>query len=342
MNKYNQDISNIIYHLKKREINFFKGKNILILGSDGFIGKYFVQFFYSLIQNNINVKIDCVDNHISSIKLKKNLFKSRSINFYSKDILDFKTNKRYDLIIFLAGIASPKIYKKLPLPSLEVSYLGAKKYLKKSLKDKSLFVFFSSSEVYGNPTKSNIPTKENYYGNVNSYGPRACYDEGKRVGETLCYIFKEYYNCKIKVIRPFNVFGPGMDKNDDRVIPKFARLINKNVPITIYNNGNQTRSFCYISDAMTGFIKVICSGKVGEIYNVGNDKEEVSMNQLANKFQKIFTNKKIKIKKISYPNSYPSNEPQRRCPNLSKLYKDTGYKPKTTLQNSLRNFMKYF
>ena len=94
--------------------------------------------------------------------------------------------------------------------------------------------------------------------------------------------------------------------------------------------------------SFTGFIKVICSGKVGEIYNVGNDKEEVSMNQLANKFQKIFTNKKIKIKKISYPNSYPSNEPQRRCPNLSKLYKDTGYKPKTTLQNSLRNFMKYF
>ena len=86
MNKYNQDISNIIDHLKKREINFFKGKNILILGSDGFIGKYFIQFFYSLIQNKIDVKIDCVDNHISSIKLKKNFFKSRSINFYSKDI----------------------------------------------------------------------------------------------------------------------------------------------------------------------------------------------------------------------------------------------------------------
>ena len=185
------------------------------------------------------------------------------------------------MIIFLAGIASPTIYKKYPIESLEVSYLGAKKFLEKSKKDKSIFIFFSSSEIYGNPNIKNIPTKETYYGNVNSFGPRSCYDEGKRVGETLCYIYKTYLKTNVKIIRPFNVFGPGMSKNDDRVIPRFVRSLKNNKPLTIYNHGKQTRSFCYITDAMIGFIKVIVNGKLGQIYNVGNDKEEVSMNKLA-------------------------------------------------------------
>ena len=321
--------------LNERENLFFKGKKILLLGSDGFLGRYFVEYFNHLSKKNIKLYLDCVDNNISS--RQSNHKKNKYIKFYKSDVMNFSSKKKYDIVIFLAGIASPTIYKKYPIESLEVSYLGAKKFLEKSNKDKSEFIFFSSSEIYGNPNISNIPTKETYYGNVNSFGPRSCYDEGKRVGETLCYIYKNYFKTKVKIIRPFNVFGPGMSKNDDRVIPRFIRAMKKNKPLTIYNHGRQTRSFCYITDAMVGFIKVIVKGKLGEIYNVGNDNEEVSMNKLA-QLIKIISNKKVKIKNVNYPSNYPSNEPMRRCPNLKKIKTDTNFKPLYNLKDSLQKF----
>lgn len=342
MNIYNSDILEIFKSLNFQENNFFKNKKILLLGSDGFIGKYFLYYFDYLIKNKIKLQLHCVDNNISSSKFRLSEYNKKLIKFYHTDILKFNTKYKYDLVIFLAGIASPKIYKKFPIESLEVSYLGVKKFLDKCKKDKSTLVFFSSSEVYGNPNIKNIPTLETYYGNVNSYGPRACYDEGKRVGETLCYIHKEYYKTKLKVIRPFNVFGPGMNKQDDRVVPKFIRSLRRKKLLEIYNNGKQTRSFCYITDAMIGFLKVIVKGKNGNIYNVGNDKEEISMNKLARKIQLIFSDKKVKLRNIKYPNSYPSNEPQRRKPNIKKIYLDTGYKPKLSLKDSLERFIKYF
>ena len=335
---YNETFS-IYKRLNRSENRFFYNKNILLLGSDGFLGKSFLDYFKFLIKKKIYFKLDCVDNNISSLKQKKN--KNRYINYYNEDLNNFKRKKKYDIIIFLAGIASPTIYKKHPLEALEVSYLGAKKYLEYSKKDKSLFIFFSSSEIYGNPDLKNLPTNENYYGNVNSYGPRSCYDEGKRVGETLCYIYKEYYKTKVKIIRPFNVFGPSMNQNDDRVIPRFIRAIKNKKPLTVYNHGNQTRSFCYITDAMVGFIKVISKGKLGDVYNVGNDKDEVSMNTLSKQIKKIYKNK-ISIKKINYPNFYPSNEPMRRCPDLKKIKQDTNFKPNEKLKESLVKFISSF
>ena len=122
--------------------------------------------------------------------------------------------------------------------------------------------FLAQSEIYGNPNKINIPTKESYYGNVNSFGPRSCYDEGKRVGETLCYIYKTYFKTKVKIIRPFNVFGPGMSKNDDRVIPRFIRALKKNKPLKYITMADRLDLFCYITDAMLGFIKVIVKGSI--------------------------------------------------------------------------------
>lgn len=339
MSTISQETIEIFKILNEGENKFFKGKKILLLGSDGFLGKYFVEYFCYLLKKDIKLYLDCVDNNISSkqFNYKKNNF----IKFYKSDVMNFNSKKKYDITIFLAGIASPTIYKKYPIESLEVSYLGAKKFLEKSKNDKSEFVFFSSSEIYGNPNILNIPTKESYYGNVNSFGPRSCYDEGKRVGETLCYIYKTYFKTKVKIIRPFNVFGPGMSKNDDRVIPRFIRALKKNKPLKIYNHGRQTRSFCYITDAMLGFIKVIVKGKLGEIYNVGNDNEEISMNKLANLI-KIISNKKIKIKNINYPSNYPSNEPMRRCPNLRKIKTDTNFKLYYDLKTSLKKFIKTY
>ena len=115
----------------------------------------------------------------------------------------------------------------------------------------------STSEIYGNPENHAVPTKESYNGNVSSVGPRSCYDESKRLGETFCYIFNTYHNVHTNIIRPFNVYGPGMMSKDYRVLPNFASLIKQNKPIKIYGNGKQTRTFCYVSDALVGFIKII-------------------------------------------------------------------------------------
>ena len=163
--------------------------------------------------------------------------------------------------------------------------------------------------------KKNLPTRETYYGNVNSFGPRSCYDEGKRVGETLCYIYNKYYNCDIKIIRPFNVFGPLMDKNDYRIIPNIIKKISSNKKILIHGDGKQTRTFCYITDAITGFFKVIFRKNNNLIYNIGNPNSEINMINLVKTFDKIL-NKKNKFKLISYPNHYPADEPRRRCPDI--------------------------
>ena len=148
-------------------------------------------------------------------------------------------------------------------------------------------------------------------------GPRACYDESKRVGETLCYIFNIYYNLHTNIIRPFNVYGPGMGQKDYRIFPNFISNILNNKKLNIYGTGKQTRTYCYITDAIEGFLRVICFGKSGDAYNIGNNKPEVSVKQIYNILNKIH-NKKIKAKLINHPKSYPDDEPQRRCPDISK------------------------
>mgnify|MGYP001304472924 CR=1 FL=1 len=320
----------------------FRNKKILLIGANGFLGKYFVKTFESLIETKkINLLLDCYDNHISSRKSEFSLLsKNKNIKFFNADINNIKINKNYDFIIYLAGIASPFIYKKYPLETLSVCYLGVKNLLEKCKKDKSEFIFFSSSEIYGNPDKKNLPTKEIYYGNVNSFGPRSCYDEGKRVGETLCYIYKNYFNCKIKIIRPFNVFGPLMNKKDYRVIPNIINKIINKQKILIHGNGKQTRTFCYITDAMSGFYKIILNGKSGNIYNIGNPYNEISMIKLVKIFDKLL-NKKNNFKLINYPKHYPADEPKRRCPDITQAKKHTNYNPKISVTEGILRTLDY-
>ena len=339
-NFYKNDIFEIISGISdcKKKL---RNKKILLVGSNGFLGKYFTEVFKKLIdKDKIKFKLDCYDNFISS-KSDPDIPKyHKHIKFYKKDISKIKIKKKYDKIIFLAGIASPFIYKKYPIETLSVSYNGLENLLKHSLKYKSELIFFSSSEIYGNPDRKNIPTKETYYGNVNSFGPRSCYDEGKRVGETLCYIYKNYFNSKIKIIRPFNIFGPLMNKKDYRVIPNIINKINSNKKILIHGNGRQTRTFCYITDGMIGFLRIILLGKFGEIYNIGNQSNEISMINLVKIFDRLLK-KKNKFKLIDYPKNYPADEPMRRCPNINKAIKDTKYNPKISIKDGVHRVLKY-
>lgn len=333
----------ILKNLKISELKKIKNKKFLLLGSNGFLGRAFVEFFLEFEkstppQKKINFKLDCYD-------LSKNLDKNtRCVYFYKSNVLHKNIKKKYDYIIYLAGLASPEIYKKHPIETLEASYEGLKKFLYKAKKDASKIIFFSSSEIYGNPDNKNVPTKESYYGYVNSFGPRACYDEGKRVGETLCYIFNDKFKTNIKIIRPFNVYGPNMPPSDNRVIPKMLKTVYKKGLLEVYSNGKQTRSFCYINDAMVGFLKVILDDSKKIIFNVGNNNQEITIFELAKIIKEILNkkfNKTIKIKKITYPSYYPSDEPLRRCPDL-KLLKKLGYKPQIGIKNGLEKFIRNY
>ena len=197
------------------------------------------------------------------------------------------------------------------------------------------FIFFSSSEIYGDPPPEQIPTKETYRGFVTSVGSRSCYDESKRVGETICYIQSNYYNKKTAIIRPFNVYGPGMSLNDYRIIPNITRSLFLNEQLKIYNTGTQTRTYCYVTDAIKGFFKVIFKNEKFGIYNIGNDKGEISVLDLVKITEEVM-NVKVNCKITTYPKEYPADEPQRRCPDLTIAKKNLNYLPQISLKKGLK------
>ena len=334
-NLLKEDIFNIISNTKEIS-NFFSGKKILITGGNGFLGKYFIEVFKEY--NKILKKP--IELIVYDTNFKKNIYlKSSNISLIKKDVSKkFSLRKKLDIVVHAAGIASPFYYRKKPIETLDVAINGTKNCLEIAKKSNAKFIFFSSSEIYGDPDKLNVPTKETYRGNVSSMGPRACYDESKRLGETLCYIYNNYYKLHTNIIRPFNIYGPGMGQNDYRIFPNFISNILNNKELKIYGTGNQTRTYCYITDAVNGFLRVIYLGKSGEAYNIGNSKPEVSVKDIYNLLNKI-NDKKITAKFVSHPKSYPNDEPQRRCPNIMKAKKDLKYKTMINLENGLKKYL---
>ncbi len=331
------DIEEIAKSIKKIS-NRLEGKTIVITGGSGFLGRYILGTLIFLNENVLNkpCKIISIDNYITSSGSRIS-DSERYVEYIKHDVTKpLNLPGKVDYIMHAAGIASPIYYQKYQLETINVAVVGTTNMLELARKKKvKSFLFFSSSEIYGNPTPNAIPTKETYNGNVSPIGPRSCYDESKRLGETLCMTYHSVYKTPIKMVRPFNVYGPGLRASDYRVIPTFIFNGIKGKAIPVHANGKQTRTFCYISDAVAGFFKVLLSKKSGEVYNVGNDDNEIDMNKLAKILDKIFDNK-LNIKNISYPKGYPQGEPQRRCPDLSKIKKELGYNPNVDLEEGLR------
>ena len=313
------------------------GKVFLITGGSGFLGKYLVGALLYLNKHTLKkpAKIIVVDNYITSSK-KGNVLKNKFIRYIDRDVTkSVQINSHIDYIVHAAGIASPIYYKKYPLETIDVAIKGTRNMLELA-KEKGVksFLFFSSSEIYGDPIPSELPTKETYWGNVSSTGPRSLYDESKRLGETLCMVYYNYFQVPIKIVRPFNVFGPGMGSKDYRVVPNFIRCMLQKESLPVHGAGKQTRTFCYISDAVAGFFLTLFIGRPWEVYNVGSNQKEISMNKLAKIFQTI-SNEKIDIENVEYPTYYPLGEPYRRCPDVSKIKRELKYRPKVGLENGL-------
>jgi len=333
---------NCIFDSLKNKSDKLSGKKILISGGAGFLGTHFVQVINKLNQKQFKkpCKVHIIDRFIDKEK-KKELNKNKNFSFTEKDVskkLLIKT--KFDYIIHAAGIPTPSEYKIRPIETLDVSYFGTRYLVDLAKKMNSKFIFFSSSEIYGNPDGKHIPTPESYRGYVATTGGRSCYDEGKRIGETLSFAFYEHHGVHTNCIRPFNVYGPGMPQGDYRVLPNFALNILKNKPLKVFQPGTQTRTYCYVTDAMKGIFLVLLKGLPGEIYNIGIESPEITVLDLVKRVDKN-TDKKIKYQLIGYPNDYPDEEPQRRCPDLKKSKIQLGYKPNQSLDGGLKKFFNW-
>ena len=322
----------------------FSGKRILITGGRGFLGRYFTEVFqwlnkYVFWDLNIPLcELIVLDNFITAGEKGRDVSNSKDVAFVEHDIIKpFYPERPVDYILHAAGIASPYYYRQYPLETLEVATIGLTNMLKLARRqDDVKLLFFSSSEIYGDPDANNVPTKETYLGNVSCLGARACYDESKRLGETLVRIFHEKDGVHATIVRPFNVYGPGMQKTDYRVLPNFGARVMGGKPLHIYGDGKQTRTFCYVTDAIRGFLQVLVHGKAGEPYNIGNPTPEVSMIELATRIIDTL-DVDVSYDLVPYPDTYPADEPLRRCPDIGKAAL-LGYKPNVELAEGLKRF----
>ncbi|MBI5209924.1 MAG: NAD-dependent epimerase/dehydratase family protein [Elusimicrobia bacterium] len=318
----------------------FEGKTVLLSGGRGFLGRYFAEVFCHLNSHAFKkpVKVIVLDNLITAGKEGSHAERRPNIRFHKHNIVKpFPCRERLDYILQAAGIASPYYYRAYPLETLEVAIQGTKNCLNLAKESGAKMLFFSSSEIYGDPDPKHVPTPESYRGNVSCHGPRACYDESKRLGETLCGIYHVKFGTAVSVVRPFNVYGPGMQETDYRVLPNFAGRVKAGLPLRVYGTGNQTRTFCYITDALRGFLLALVKGLPGEAYNIGNPKPEISMLELARVSEAVL-GRRLKHDVVEYPDSYPADEPNRRCPDITKARRQLGYAPAVSLEEGLRRF----
>ena len=338
---YGNDLIEVVAALPK-EVETLSGRRILIAGGGGFLGRYFLAIFDHLNDQVLDepCQICILDNFKVTNPTLVGTLGEWGETFAVDICRDPLPEGHFDWIIHAAGIASPYYYRAYPLETLEVATVGTQRLLERAKQTHAKFLYFSSSEIYGDPDPTHVPTLESYRGNVSTLGPRACYDEGKRVGETYCYIYHDYYGVHTSIVRPFNVYGPGMQKSDYRVMPNFAAQIAAEKPLMIYGDGQQTRTFCYIVDAMIGFFRVLLKGVPGEVYNIGNPNPEVSMNDLAAAFAKISPNS-VTVQATEYPDSYPADEPMRRCPDIRKASLQLDYDPQVGLEEGVRRFLEW-
>jgi UDP-glucuronate decarboxylase len=319
----------------------FEGKTVLITGANGFLGQYFLETFIYLNESFLKTPCEIVaaDSHITNTTTNDSLG-ALPYRFLLQDVSKpFPVEEKPDYILHAAGIASPMYYRRFPLETIEVATLGTRNMLELARKSNSRgLVYFSSSEIYGDPDPAHVPTAETYNGNVSSIGPRACYDESKRLGETFCAVYHKQYDTRVMIVRPFNVYGPGMKEADYRVLPNFANSIKAGKALNIYGSGHQTRTFCFVEDAILGFLQVLLLGRSGEAYNIGNPSPEISMRGLVDLIRNV-SPRPVECEFISYPESYPAGEPMRRCPDIAKAAKDVGYAPTVDLEQGLRIFL---
>ncbi len=352
------DLDYIIDNVSE-ELHIISGNRLLITGGGGFLGYYLVQAIvrWNLFVSSNAKKIDLVvyDNFIRGMPEWLKVLQNK----------DFLTVKKHDVndpfpddigdvayVVHAASIASPIYYRKNPIETMDANVNGLRRlldFLKERSNHKKFvggLLYFSTSEIYGDPDPKNIPTSEDYRGNVSCTGPRACYDESKRYGETLCVNFAQQYDLPIKIVRPFNNYGPGLKITDGRALPDFCLNVMSGEDIIMLSDGMPTRTFCYVADAVIGYLKALVKGHDGESYNIGTESPEISIKKLAEMVistsSELFGYSGKLVFKQSDDKEYLTDNPNRRCPKLDKARDHLGYSPTIDINEGLKRSLIWY
>ncbi len=341
----------------KDEFSQMEGKKLLIVGGAGFLGYYLVQavLHWNTRTSGSAISLTVFDNYsrgvppwLSALDGNENLKMSKHdiTDPLPEDMADF------NFIIHAASIASPIYYRQYPIETMDANVNGLRTLLEYcETQDKAgspveAFLFYSTSEIYGDPGPDDIPTPETYRGNVSCTGPRACYDESKRYGETLCVNFAQQRGVPVKMARPFNNYGPGLKISDRRALPDFARDVLNGRDIVMLSDGAPTRTFCYIADAVVGYYKILIKGRAGEPYNIGAENPEISIKVFAEKVveqaAQLFDYKGELVYKESPDEDYLVDNPNRRCPVIAKAREELGYNPKISIDEGLKRALLWY
>jgi len=303
---------------------------VIVTGGAGFLGSHLCERLFEE-----GMKVICIDNLLTgNINNISHLFGKEDFSFIKHDITNYiYVPDRVDYILHFASPASPIDYLKLPIQTLKVGSLGTHKALGLAKEKKARFLLASTSEVYGDPTIH--PQSEDYWGNVNPIGPRGVYDEAKRFAEAITMAYHRYHGVETRIVRIFNTYGPRMRLDDGRALPTFVGQALRGEDITVFGDGSQTRSFCYVSDLVEGIYRLLLSDEI-EPVNIGNP-DEITIKEFAEEVIKQ-TGSKSKI--IYKP--LPEDDPKVRQPNISKAQKLFDWEPKVKRDEGLAVTINYF
>lgn len=324
----------------------FRDSTVLISGANGFLPAYMIETLLCLnTTRDLNIKIVGLVRNEQKAFIRFSHHKERKdLTFVVQDVCDpINYDDKLDYIVHAASQASPKFYGIDPVGTLSANTLGTHNLLKLASKNNlKSFLYFSSSEVYGQVDNSQIPTKENQYGYLDPTNLRSCYAESKRMGETMCISWFSQYNVPVKIVRPFHTYGPGMALDDGRVYADFVADVLDGNDIIMKSDGSAIRAFCYLADAVQGFFSVLIKGKNGEAYNVGNPDCEASILELANYVVNLSIKKQLSvIKKDVDSKEYIKSSVSRNCPDINKL-KELGWSPTTSIQLGFKRTLESF
>jgi dTDP-glucose 4,6-dehydratase len=301
----------------------------LVTGGAGFLGSHICEYLL-----NKGHEVIAIDNLLTGSVVNIEHLQCEEFKFIKHDVTEYiYCAGKIDYVLHFASPASPKDYLELPIQTLKVGALGTHKALGLALEKKATFLLASTSEVYGDPQEH--PQREDYWGHVNPVGPRGVYDEAKRFAEAMTMAYHRYHGLDTKIVRIFNTYGPRMRPKDGRAIPSFIPQALKNQPITVFGDGSQTRSFCFVDDLVKGIYALLISA-YHEPINIGNPKE-MTIKELAETIVKVIGSKS----EITYK-PLPIDDPKVRQPNIDRAKEVLGWEPKVNLEHGLRKTVEWF
>ena len=332
-------------------------KHLLITGGAGFLGYYLVQLalHWNRRSRGRPVQVTVLDSYVrGSPAWLEELREDPALSVIRHDMTAPLPEGfgEFQYIVHAASIASPTYYRRHPIATMDANVNGLRALLEHARRarerDRGVegFLFFSSSEIYGDPTPEHIPTPETYRGNVSCTGPRACYDEAKRYGETLCVNFAAQVGIPVRVARPFNNYGPGLKITDGRALPDFARDVLAGRDIVMFSDGSPRRTFCYVADAVIGYYKILIRGRSGEAYNIGAEQPEISIRELADlvvaEARDLFGYQGRVDRRPPPDGDYLADNPIRRCPVIAKAQSELGFNPSVALREGVRRSLIWY